>query len=79
MREWRKTHTETAEQRRRAISRSYAGVYRRRGKLTPKPCWCGSRKVQMHHADYSKPLAVVWLCRKHHLDLHRDEPMRKAA
>jgi len=25
---------------------------------------------QAHHPDYSKPLEVEWLCRKHHLALH---------
>jgi hypothetical protein len=37
------------------------------GALVPKPCEvCGNEKVQAHHEDYSKPLEVVWLCKKHH-------------
>ena len=51
--------------------RSYASVYLKRGKLTRQPCAeCGSEKSQMHHPDYSKPLDVVWLCRRHHSALH---------
>ena len=31
---------------------------------------CGKKKVEAHHKDYSKPLDVVWLCHKHHMDEH---------
>jgi hypothetical protein len=71
MRNWRKTHRQTKEQRRKQNCRRYALVYQTRGKLTKKPCEvCGSELVEMHHEDYSKPLEVRWLCRKHHLELH---------
>jgi len=72
MREWRKTHKMTDEQRLRDNCRSYANVYLRRGMLTKVPCEkCGSPKSQMHHPDYSKPLEIIWLCRPCHLALHR--------
>lgn len=72
MRQWRKPHScLTDEQRQRANARSYANVYRRRGKLIPKPCErCGDNDVVMHHADYSKPLKVTWLCRSCHNLVH---------
>jgi len=31
---------------------------------------CQVEDIQAHHEDYSKPLEVIWLCRKHHLALH---------
>lgn len=62
-----------ALERERDIARSYAGVYRRRGKLVPKPCEvCGETDVQMHHDDYRRPLDVRWLCAKHHRAHHRE-------
>lgn len=41
------------------------------GRLTRQPCRCGSTKVEAHHAEYSRPLDVVWLCKKHHAQEHR--------
>ncbi|WP_353250252.1 hypothetical protein [Salinisphaera sp. T31B1] len=46
----------------------------RDGRLTREPCCvCGETKTQAHHEDYSKPLAVVWLCTQHHAMQHRIE------
>lgn len=43
----------------------------RNGTLVRQPCEkCGDEKVEAHHDDYSKPLEVRWLCRKHHLEHH---------
>lgn len=53
-------------------SRTYANTYLKRGKLEKKSCEiCGDPNVEMHHNDYSKPLEVRWLCRKHHMDNHK--------
>lgn len=41
----------------------------RRGKIKKLPCEkCGNIKVEAHHNDYSKPLEINWLCRKHHIE-----------
>lgn len=81
MRTWRKTRPLTAEQRRRDVARSYAGVYKRRGKLVPQACECGNPDAEMHHEDYDQPLKVTWLCRSCHLAEHQkhDWPSRAAA
>jgi hypothetical protein len=31
---------------------------------------CGDPNTEAHHPDYSRPLDVKWLCKKHHLALH---------
>lgn len=50
----------------------------RDGKLTKQPCEiCGIEKVEAHHEDYSKPLDVMWLCKRCHEDWHI-EKRRKA-
>jgi hypothetical protein len=46
----------------------------RKGKVAkPETCSrCGSRDwIQGHHADYSKPLDVIWLCNPCHRAEHR--------
>jgi hypothetical protein len=32
---------------------------------------CNREKPDAHHADYSRPLAVTWLCRVHHKQVHQ--------
>lgn len=45
----------------------------REGKLIKKPCEaCGKKKVDAHHDDYTKPLEVKWLCKKHHSERHKE-------
>ena len=41
------------------------------GVLAKLPCFCcGSLSSEGHHPNYDEPLSVVWLCRKHHLEIH---------
>lgn len=45
----------------------------RDGKLFKKPCEiCGEKIVEAHHSDYSNPLEVIWLCNKHHNEIHNN-------
>jgi len=43
------------------------------GKVIKQPCFvCGEEKTEGHHPCYSLPLDVVWLCKSHHQQLHRE-------
>lgn len=51
------------------------------GKLKKERCQvCGSLKVDAHHEDYRNPFEIQWLCREHHMEVHRRkrEEARKA-
>ena len=72
VREWRRTHTVTEKQRIRGNARSYLRVYIRRGKIAKGICEvCGDPETVGHHDDYTKPLKVKWLCKLHHLEIHK--------
>jgi ribosomal protein S27AE len=63
-----------------ARRRAHPGKYRaltavgnavRDGRLLRQPCEkCGDPKVQAHHDDYRRPLAVRWLCFRCHRGHH---------
>lgn len=43
----------------------------RAGTVLKQPCViCGETKSDAHHEDYTKPLDVIWFCRKHHAEHH---------
>jgi hypothetical protein len=49
-------------------SKIYAGIIKR------MPCQiCGEIKTDGHHTDYSRPYSVIWLCRKHHVAVHKNK------
>ena len=39
--------------------------------LERQPCEVCGEKAEAHHPDYSKPLDVRWLCKRHHMIEHR--------
>lgn len=42
------------------------------GLIERQPCVeCGKPETDAHHPHYDRPIAVVWLCRKHHIAAHR--------
>lgn len=68
--EWRKNNPEK--------NKAHRAVFcaLRNGTLFREPCeHCPEHNwdVQAHHPDYSKPLQVVWLCRKHHQLIERQK------
>jgi hypothetical protein len=61
-------------------ARAVAKLAIARGDLVRQPCEvCGVEPAQAHHDDYSKPLDVRWLCRKHHGEQHRKYVADEAA
>lgn len=45
------------------------------GHIKKLPCkLCGDTNSNAHHEDYSKPFDVIWLCRKHHMLVHKKYP-----
>lgn len=71
MRNWRKTHPLSEEQRFKMIVRSKTKMRIKRGLLIKYPCEiCGNKEVEAHHEDYNQPYIITWLCRMHHLRLH---------
>lgn len=74
MREYRRNNQTplTPEQKEKAKARELLKYAVKTGKVKKLPCCeCGASQVEAHHADYSKPLDVVWLCPKHHRYAHR--------
>ena len=75
MRKWTKANSQYSRDRwvndrQKLQARSDARHAVRDGVLIKQPCEvCGSIEVVKHHDDYSKPLDVRWLCRKHHDEL----------
>jgi hypothetical protein len=40
-------------------------------KITRQPCFMCGQDAEAHHADYDRPLDVVWLCDSHHKETHK--------
>lgn len=60
-------------------TKAYRLVYSavRNGNLKKQACNCGSVLVEAHHADYEKPLDVLWVCKPCHMK--KDKERRKMA
>ena len=57
-------------EKRRATNAINNGI--RDGKIKREKCIYCSKTGEGHHPDYSKPLEVLWLCRSHHIRLHKN-------
>lgn len=58
------------EQSDKNFARAQVRYALKKGTLKRESCICGEVKVDAHHGDYKKPLDVIWLCRKHHAEVH---------
>jgi hypothetical protein len=66
LREHRQAHPERV-----AANSAVARAVRAGRMIKPCACWyCGSGPAVGHHADYSMPLAVSWLCQACHKQVH---------
>lgn len=55
----------------KARKKTWAAISK--GKLIRSSCVvCGENKVEAHHSDYTKPLDIMWLCNKHHVEWHKN-------
>lgn len=52
------------------FARNQVSIAVKKGTLKKEACICGETKVQAHHGDYKRPLDVIWLCHKHHSEVH---------
>lgn len=59
------------ESRNKHFSRGKVAKAVKEGWLIKEPCFCGETKVEAHHPDYTKPLEVIWACKKHHVKLDK--------
>ncbi len=53
------------------FARSQITYALKKGRMAKEPCYCGELKVEAHHPDYSKPMEVIWACKKHHVELDK--------
>lgn len=62
------------------VAKTMASNAIRAGTLARQPCEvCGEPKSEGHHDDYTKPLEVRWLCKRHHVEWHRSNKAKVAA
>lgn len=55
----------------KAIAHRMVKTAIQQGILMKSPCAsCGQSPSFAHHEDYSKPLDIVWLCHRHHMQVH---------
>ena len=81
--EWAREHPEKKAQQvkvyaerhpERYIAKCMVASALRRGELIRQPCSiCGDPRSQAHHPNYAEPLNVIWLCKRHHTEIHSKE------
>jgi len=64
--------------RKKEAARRRVHSYVKKGSLKQLSCEyadCNILKTEAHHPDYDRPLDVLWLCKRHHTDLHKYIPL----
>jgi hypothetical protein len=66
---WRRWHEKHKEERRKYVLIQSKAIYHNptRKKCSIKNC---NNIGERHHPDYSKPKNIIWLCKKHHEQVH---------
>lgn len=65
MREWRTTHPLTGKAKLKHNAMTYLRMYIKRGKAQKLLCQVCGAPAKPCHADYTKPLEAIWLCKAH--------------
>lgn len=75
--QWKLSQKNSAKKFQLSYPKKYQANYKLKnavklGHIKKEPCFiCGDVKSEGHHSDYDAPLSVTWLCRKHHLEVHK--------
>ena len=56
----------------RRKARSFLSAAVKTGKVIPLPCFECGEVAEAHHPNYSNFLSVVWLCKPHHKEVHKN-------
>ena len=71
VKEYNRTYRQTRVPAFKSAARKKVATELMAGRLVRGLCRaCGSKKSEAHHTDYSKPLDIVWLCRRCHALMH---------
>ena len=60
----------------KTVARNAVNRALKMGRIVRGPCEIGTEcfgRIEGHHDDYSKPLEVRWLCKKHHAEAHTQQ------
>jgi hypothetical protein len=71
--EYLKNRKKTEEGKKQYLAHQLVAYYKRNGLIKPEPCNICGKKAEAHHPDYRKPLEVIWLCSKHHKEMHNEK------